>query len=71
MDDPRPPTLPDAATVARLEQRLARWGRRLAELEARLERPRPLPRPPAGYFQPSSAWDEDGWWSSQLGRPPA
>jgi hypothetical protein len=74
-----------AVSLSTLEARLAASGRRLERLEAKLREskaaapallrlhapaPRELATPPPGYFAPATSWDEDAWWSSQLGAVP-
>jgi hypothetical protein len=74
-----------AVSLSTLEARLAASGRRLERLEAKLRQSkvaapsllglqvplrRELPAPPPGYFEPDTSWDEDAWWSSQLGAVP-
>jgi hypothetical protein len=70
-----------AEALRALESRLAASGKRLERLEQRVHEAKAQPRPPialplrrtlptlpASYFQPSTTWDDEAWWSKQLGK---
>jgi hypothetical protein len=71
-----------AEALRALESRLAASGKRLERLEQRLHEAKAQPRPPVtlrrtlptlppSYFQPSTTWDDEAWWSKQLGKAAA